>query len=882
MLIRSSRLAILALLVGLPAASPSLAQVLPGVGQPPPAQEQPTAEQPARPDPMAIDPARVPERAEQSRATQRKALQIAEPLAKELAISPKLPEAVERIAAMSADPALGDPVGMDFRSLEGASQQWAIMHTTLNEWQTRLTSRSQSLADWRKTASWEINTWELTARELSKSGIGGGLVDTARGVLEAWRDADNRLKSRQGEVLAVQGQLNAQVEIVEEMLDRIARVRAETRLGVLQPNYQPLWQGTGPLSRQRALPSISDRASRDMDLARDYVRAQQTSIFVHAVLTLLGIAVFVSARKRVQSLAERREDLVRPLSIFRRPFAAAIALSLMAFPWAYPDAPPSFREVVAIVALIPVVVLLPLIVAPSMRKAVYAVAGLSLLVRFTDVVSSGTTAGRLVLLVYAIGAGAAAWWFFRPGGPASSVDGGRYWRAARVMARLAAFVFFVSAALNIIGFVSLADLLAEGALLSAFLGLLMLLSVSVTEGVSAAVLFSPVMQVSNMARWNGQIILNWIVRVASLGAAIIWSLGTLRYFRIQEPVLEGLWGVLTASATIGSVSISLGDIIGFGLAIFAGLYVSRFLRFVLSVEVFPRVTLPRGVPATIVMLLNYTVLGLAFVLAVAAAGIDLTKFALIAGALSVGIGFGLQNVVNNFVSGLILAFERPVQAGDAVQVGDVWGEVRRIGVRSSTVRTWSGAEVIVPNADLISNQVTNWTLSDRQRRMEIPIGVAYGTDPHRVIELATLCATNHTQVLSSPAPRTIFTGFGESSLDFELRAWTAEFDNYLATKSDLLLAVHDALYAAGIEIPFPQRDLHLRTVDGQAAMGLTGRVPPQPSGPPPEDVAESGPEAGSEAGSGSGAGGATEGSGEAGASAPGGETTGDGAGRGSG
>jgi len=439
------------------------------------------------------------------------------------------------------------------------------------------------------------------------------------------------------------------------------------------------------------------------------------------------------------------------------------------------------------------------------------------------------------------------------------------------------FLFFVSAALNIIGFVSLADLLAEGTLLSAFLGLLMLVAVSVTEGVSAAVLFSPAMQISNMARWNGQIILHWIVRVASLGAAILWFLGMLRYFRIQEPVLQGLWAMLTASATIGSVSISLGDIIGFVLAIFAGLYVSRFLRFVLNVEVFPRVTLPRGVPATIVMLLNYTVLGLAFVLAVAAAGIDLTKFALIAGALSVGIGFGLQNVVNNFVSGLILAFERPVQAGDAVQVGDIWGEVRRIGVRSSTVRTWSGAEVIVPNADLISNQVTNWTLSDRQRRMEIAIGVAYGTNPHQVIELATQCAKNNSQVLSSPEPRTIFTGFGESSLDFELRAWTEEFDNYLATKSELLLAVHDALYAAGIEIPFPQRDLHLRTVDGEAAGRLTGRAPPQPSGASPEDAAGSVPDGAS----GGEAGGGSEDSGSTGASEPAGGTSGDDTGRGS-
>jgi potassium-dependent mechanosensitive channel len=245
--------------------------------------------------------------------------------------------------------------------------------------------------------------------------------------------------------------------------------------------------------------------------------------------------------------------------------------------------------------------------------------------------------------------------------------------------------------------------------------------------------------------------------------------------------------------------------------------------------VYPRVTLPRGVAATVSMLINYLVLGIAFVLAVAAAGIQLDRFALIVGALSVGIGFGLQNIVNNFVSGLILAFERPIQSGDTVQFSTMFGRVTRIGVRSSTVRTFDGAEVIVPNANLISNEVTNWTLSDYRRRMEILVGVAYGTNPRRVMELLQNVARADERLLDNPAPNVLFLGFGNSSLDFSLRAWTDDFDHFITIKSDLTVAVHDAIYAAGIEIPFPQRDLHLRSVDPQAVARI-GAVQSPPVG----------------------------------------------------
>jgi potassium-dependent mechanosensitive channel len=241
---------------------------------------------------------------------------------------------------------------------------------------------------------------------------------------------------------------------------------------------------------------------------------------------------------------------------------------------------------------------------------------------------------------------------------------------------------------------------------------------------------------------------------------------------------------------------------------------SRFLRFMLDEDVLPHLSLPRGVPAAISTGVHYTILAGGFIVAVGAAGVDLSKFSLIAGALGVGIGFGLQNVVNNFVSGLILLFERPVQTGDLIEIGNISGEVRRIGIRSSTVRTGDGADVIVPNATLISDRLVNWTFSDRTRRFDLDIGVAYGSDANKVIAILLETARGRSEVLSLPEPVALFTSFQASAMMFQLQVWCrVEIGGRI--KSELGIALMDALRGAGIEIPFPQQDVHLK-VEPQA------------------------------------------------------------------
>ena len=284
-------------------------------------------------------------------------------------------------------------------------------------------------------------------------------------------------------------------------------------------------------------------------------------------------------------------------------------------------------------------------------------------------------------------------------------------------------------------------------------------------------------------------------------------------FHIYDNTIIWLKKIFTATLSLGELDISLWNVILFIFVLWLSMSISRLVTFILEEEVYRRAGTPIGVSATITSLLKFMFIVLGFLLAITAAGFSLNNITLLISAFGVGIGFGLQNIFNNLVSGIIIATERPVQVGDTIEVGNLLGEVKNIGIRSSVVRTWDGAEVIVPNGNLISEELINWTLSDRQRRIKIPVGVAYGTDPHQVMEILIHIANEDDRLLKLPAPQVLFLGFGESSLDFELRCWTSNFDQLFVVQSDLVTRIHDALYEHDIVIPFPQRDLHIRSVD---------------------------------------------------------------------
>lgn len=241
--------------------------------------------------------------------------------------------------------------------------------------------------------------------------------------------------------------------------------------------------------------------------------------------------------------------------------------------------------------------------------------------------------------------------------------------------------------------------------------------------------------------------------------------------------------------------------------------ISSWLRHKLERKWLVSAELAPSARETLVTIFGYVCFTLAVIIGLSVAGVNFSGLAIIAGALSVGIGFGLQNIVNNFVSGLILLFERPIKRGDWIVVGSTEGYVKKISIRSTIIQTFDRSDVIVPNSELISSQVTNWMLHDISGRVIVPVGVAYGSDTGLVKELMLEVANSHPEVItdgSVPNPLVLFIEFGDSSLNFELRCFIRNIDHRLTTRSDLNFAIDSIFRKHGVEIPFPQRDVHVR------------------------------------------------------------------------
>ncbi len=308
---------------------------------------------------------------------------------------------------------------------------------------------------------------------------------------------------------------------------------------------------------------------------------------------------------------------------------------------------------------------------------------------------------------------------------------------------------------------------------------------------------------------------------------------TLNQFRVARPIFGGAKAVLTHPIAFGQISVTLGSILLFLVSVYVAFWIARTVRLILRDEVLPKMELPRGVDNSISSLSYYALVLIGLMVALAAAGFETSQFAIIFGALGVGIGFGLQNVVNNFVSGLILMFERPIQPGDVVEVSGTSGKVRAIGMRATTLTTFDGADVVVPNGTLLSEKLINWTLSDMNRRIDVDVGVAYGSDPRRVMALLSEVALGTPGIVPEPAPAIVFKGFGASSLDFGIRAWTNDFGDWVTIRTEMTARVYEALAKEGIEIPFPQQAVHLRSVAPGAGQQLAGATSAEKDAPRP-------------------------------------------------
>ncbi len=387
--------------------------------------------------------------------------------------------------------------------------------------------------------------------------------------------------------------------------------------------------------------------------------------------------------------------------------------------------------------------------------------------------------------------------------------------------RTGAIVFLVILIADVGGHSSFASRLFSLSLKTVFLFLVYMMLIMLARGVLEFIVHSTSLQKFPIIRKKTPGIIAQSSRALNLLLGFFLVTVILSSWGIYASPAAAVKGLLSLGFEIGSQTITLGLIITAIVFLYGSFITSWAIQSLLLDEILPRRQMDRGMQISITRLLHYALVFLGFILALMALGLELTNLTILGGAFGIGVGFGLQAIVNNFASGLILLFERPVKIGDTIELGEQWGVIKNIGLRATIVQTYDNAEIVVPNSDLVSNQVTNWTLAERRVRIKINVGVAYGSDIPLVMKIPMECAEEHELILKDPAPQVLFMGFGDSSLDFEVRVWVADFGDRRIVPSDMHLAIDRKFRQSDIEIPFPQRDLHVRSMDESISSSFT-------------------------------------------------------------
>ncbi len=668
----------------------------------------------------------------------------------------------------------------------------------------RLEREVQRFADLRAS-------WEATSVAAHTAGAPQETLHRIDGTLQVLDGGRATIQARRDQLLVLQDKVADRTAQAEDSVRRLRDVREDILRSALTQTEPPIWSEE---RRQSAADAFTDlrrlMAAQPILLTGFFQRHREP---VGLALPLFLLVLVALRRARVNLAGRERSDprLVPVMRVLARPYASAIVLVLFAT-WvvSWRDTP-AIDQLTWIVATVLVLRILHTLLDPALF-AVVAVLGVSWACdRLRAFLAPVQGVEQMLFLAQLLGlliAFTVLGWR-RPPEPAVPRHGiARY---STGLARLLALATAATLVADAVGYRHLAELTHRGLVGSAFNAALLLAVVRVTAALMAYVLTARPFRLVRAVQHHGWAIHRRLVILLGAAATVLWLAIVLNNLELIDPVVTGLHDVLSARFSQGELSVSIGDIVFFVGACWLAQAAAKTVRIVLDEDVLPSATLPVGVPAALSGFVYVVVLFVGITLALAGVGIDVGKLAIFAGALGVGVGIGLQNIVNNFVSGLILLFERPVRVGDYVRVGGVDGEMRRIGVRSSTVRTFDGAEVIVPNANLVANEVTNWTLSDRLRRIDLGVGVAYASSPPAVLELLRRVADQQAGIVKYPPPLPLFTGFTDSALAFELRAWTDRIETWSAVRSDLAVALERALREAGIEIPYPQSDVRLRT-----------------------------------------------------------------------
>lgn len=704
------------------------------------------------------------------------------------------------------------------RNLENDLAEWEGIKDRLGKWKESINERITLL----QGDLFEIQVmnaiWNKTIAGYKKGGVPENVLSSEKDLLKRITISEKKENQAITESLRKQNNLTDLSVSTDDVLSDLEAIRKELQSDYFVQDSPAIWHaGDSTASFKSIKKQLLNTKNETIRNLKYFYDSNIQTIYFQLLLFLilwLGLYLLYKVSTRMEDQKDTY-DFDNARNILSHNSLAAFILTLFSSIWLYTSMPDVISDLIQLTYILIALFLFPAFIDKKLKKVLYGLLLLFFIDQFQNIFYSRLLFARVVMMIETLFVG---WVLYITLHPSEETNTRRFKkRWSFIFKLLPVFYLFLAVSFlgNIFGFINLAVLLEHTVVNALFNLIILILAILVLDWIIIILLRTPFMQDSKIVRKYTDNIEKRLFQIIQFLGVLIWIKSVLQLAGVYKSVSDWFINFTQESYKIGSTTIEIGGIITFFLVILATIVLFRIIKVVLADEIFPRVTLPRGVPGSISMISGYIIVGFGIYIAIAAAGVDLSSFGLVAGALGVGIGFGLQGIVANFIAGLVLAFERPIQIGDTIQIAQMYGDVVNIGVRSTTIKTYEGSEVIIPNSDLITNDVINWTLSDRKKRRDVIVGVAYGSDPEHVMEIMRRVANDHPDVQKIPAPWALFDGFGDSSLNFRIKIWTT-MDSGMSTKSEVTVAIYAALQKEGIEIPFPQRDLHIRSIDENA------------------------------------------------------------------
>jgi len=534
----------------------------------------------------------------------------------------------------------------------------------------------------------------------------------------------------------------------------------------------------------------------------------------HLVGLLLLVAILswiLFNRIKVKRNAELSESLPEKINyVYKQPIISSLLVATAIVPYFYSHPPVVFTEILFLFPMIFVLVFVRKEFPPTKLHFLRALFGITIVYGVSNLFIEISNIDRFVILILSVISIVAGMLFYNK----IKQKPDEYLPYSGIIIKVFIGLQSLSLLLNLTGRFSLAKIIGVTAAFN--LWLLVILYFSVQIIIQALFLQFQTKKPGSILDWvDYTIIEQKFKKLLIILASLVWIFFLFQNLNIDDAARDYISDLLDQSHTVGGASFTFEGFVIFIAVIWLSSIVSRVISYFYDVSSLrvKDLSIQKKKNRTSTLLIRLGVFSVGFLLAVAASGFPLDKITIIISAFGIGIGFGLQNIVNNLVSGLILAFEKPVQIGDVIEIDSRSGTIREIGVRSSRLTTSDGAEVIIPNGDMISHHVINWTLSNNNRRIELIVGVAYGSDIDKVKKMLKDMLAGREDIMSDPAPSVFLHNLNDSSVDFRMFFWAADIATWLELKSRVLTAIYVKFAEEGIEIPFPTRDINFHLKD---------------------------------------------------------------------